>query len=228
MTDIATTSPLAPAGRAPAPGAATAKGSSTSALSSDFETFLKMLTTQMQNQDPLQPMESAEFSVQLATFSGVEQQVQTNDLLRQMTSAIGAGGLAEMAALVGREVRAAVPAQFDGSPVALTFTPRAEAERTELVVRDSTGAEVQRRLLPRGESTVTWTGTGADGTAMPRGLYSFEVVSQAGETVIDTQVPRLYARVDEVQSTPAGTVLILAGGTAVSQEEVDALRAPAL
>ena len=41
----------------------------------DFETFLKMLTTQIRNQDPLNPMEGSEFAVQLATFSGVEQQV---------------------------------------------------------------------------------------------------------------------------------------------------------
>ena len=53
--------------------------SSNSALSSDFETFLKMLTVQMENQDPLNPVDSADFAVQLATFSSVEQQVLTND-----------------------------------------------------------------------------------------------------------------------------------------------------
>lgn len=56
----------------------------------DFETFLKMLTTQIRNQDPLNPMEGSDFAVQLATFSGVEQQVQTNDLLQKMTDQLGA------------------------------------------------------------------------------------------------------------------------------------------
>ena len=47
----------------------------TGVISSDFQTFLTMLTTQLQNQDPLNPVESSDFAVQLATFSGVEQQV---------------------------------------------------------------------------------------------------------------------------------------------------------
>ena len=57
-------------------------GSSTSTggISSDFNTFLRMLTVQMQNQDPLNPIDSADYAVQLATFSGVEQQVRTNQL----------------------------------------------------------------------------------------------------------------------------------------------------
>lgn len=66
-----------------APGAmqarqANAESKTAAFASSDFETFLKMLTTQIKNQDPLNPMEGTEFAVQLATFSGVEQQVMTN------------------------------------------------------------------------------------------------------------------------------------------------------
>ena len=69
-------------------------------ISSDFQTFLRMLTTQMQNQNPLEPIEASDFAVQLATFSGVEQQVRTNDLLSQLTSRMG---LSELANWVGRE-----------------------------------------------------------------------------------------------------------------------------
>lgn len=50
----------------------------------DFTTFLTMLATQIKNQDPLNPMDGADFAVQLATFSGVEQQVQTNMLLQKI------------------------------------------------------------------------------------------------------------------------------------------------
>ena len=64
--------PAAPVARSTADGAETGGNS---ALSSDFETFLRMLTTQLQNQDPLNPVDSADFAVQLATFSSVEQQV---------------------------------------------------------------------------------------------------------------------------------------------------------
>ena len=70
-------------------GNTAAAGSSAKAISSDFETFLKMLTVQMQNQDPLNPVDSSDYAVQLATFSGVEQQAQTNDLLKGLTALDG-------------------------------------------------------------------------------------------------------------------------------------------
>lgn len=57
-------------------------------ISSDFETFLRMLTVQMQNQDPLDPVDSSDYAVQLATFSNVERQVQTNDLLRELKGSL--------------------------------------------------------------------------------------------------------------------------------------------
>ena len=77
-------------------GSASSTGASKgSVLSSDFETFLKMLTTQLENQDPLNPIDSTDYAVQLATFAGVEQQVLTNDLLESMGGNSGLGGLAQ-------------------------------------------------------------------------------------------------------------------------------------
>ena len=61
-------------------------------VNSDYLTFLKMLTAQVKNQDPLDPMSSDDFSAQLATFSGVEQQVKTNDLLEALGAQVGAMG----------------------------------------------------------------------------------------------------------------------------------------
>src|SRR6056297_3909166 len=99
--DVTTTGPTTtrPSVAAPEPRAGA------EALSSDFETFLLMLTTQMQNQDPLNPLESSEFAVQLATFSGVEQQVKTNDLLGSLLSGLASSGMAQMASWIGREAR---------------------------------------------------------------------------------------------------------------------------
>jgi flagellar basal-body rod modification protein FlgD len=80
--------PPATAPATPAPPAAPAPPGR--AISSDFNTFLRMLTVQMQNQDPLDPIDSADFAVQLATFSGVEQQVRTNELLGQLSGLLRA------------------------------------------------------------------------------------------------------------------------------------------
>ena len=59
--------------------------------SSDFTTFLKLLTAQLRNQDPLKPLDSTEFVAQLATFSSVEQQVKTNDTLATIQQLLGGG-----------------------------------------------------------------------------------------------------------------------------------------
>ena len=75
-----------------------------SKITSDFNTFLRMLTVQMQNQDPLKPIDSADYAVQLATFSGVEQQVRTNQLLADMQGKFQQLGMSEMASWIGKEV----------------------------------------------------------------------------------------------------------------------------
>lgn len=68
----------------------------TAEYANQFEVFLKMLTTQIKNQDPLNPMENTEFAVQLATFTGVEQQVQTNLLLTQLLQVANGGERAQV------------------------------------------------------------------------------------------------------------------------------------
>ena len=76
---------IPPTSPAVQPTATQPAASNNSVISSDFKTFLNMLTVQMKNQDPLDPIKSEDYAVQLATFSGVEQQVKTNDLISQMT-----------------------------------------------------------------------------------------------------------------------------------------------
>ena len=104
------------------PGLAT-QATDSREISSDFETFLRMLTVKMENQDPLNPVDSSDYAVQLATFSGVEQQVQTNDLLRSLATQLVSGGMAQMAAWVGKEARAPTAAYFDGGAITLAPNP---------------------------------------------------------------------------------------------------------
>ncbi|MCH5375599.1 MAG: flagellar hook assembly protein FlgD, partial [Planctomycetes bacterium] len=93
----------------------------TSVLTSDFNTFLKMLTAQARNQDPLEPLDSTQYASQLAQFSMVEQQVKTNDSLNLLSGQFGVSNMAALASWVGMEARAATTAYFDGS--ALTLSP---------------------------------------------------------------------------------------------------------
>lgn len=203
------------------------EASSRKELNSDFETFLKMLTVQMENQDPLDPVKSEDFAVQLATFSGVEQQVQTNELLKSLATQMSVSGMAEFAGWVGMEARAAAPALFDGTPIALTPKPQATADSAALVVRDAGGTIVQRVPIPVAEKPMEWTGILQDGSTLPDGTYSFDVESYSGGSVVANSPAEVYARIVEARAEGGTTQLILEGGTAIDAADVSALRQPA-
>ena len=122
--------------------------SSSRAISADFETFLKMLTVQMRNQDPLNPVEGTDFAVQLATFSTVEQQVRTNDLLGALGNQLGGLGFGQLLGWVGMEARTTAPVAFDGAPGDLVLPEITLADRAEMVVTNAQGVEVQRQSVP--------------------------------------------------------------------------------
>ncbi len=196
-------------------------------VSSDFETFLRMLTTQMENQDPLNPMESSEFAMQLATFSGVEQQVRTNDLLGALSDQFGLNGVGQYAGWVGMEARVAAPVAFDGSPVTIFPTPDEGADRAVLVVRDEAGDVVQSEEIALTGDPLTWAGVGEGGIPLDNGLYTFTVDSHAGGELISSTIAESYATVSEVRAGTDKPVLVLQGGAEVSAETVTALRDPA-
>lgn len=193
-------------------------------ISSDFDTFLKMLTVQMENQDPLNPTDSSEYAMQLATFSGVEQQVLTNDLLNALTAQMNTSGIAQMADWVGREARANAPAQFSGSPITISPNPASNATKAELVVYNSDGTEVQRMDIARSTEPVEWAGTASDGTPFPLGMYTFKVESSSNGELISNETANVYSRVQEVRSENGESVLVLQGGVKVPSTSVTALR----
>lgn len=196
-------------------------------VTSDFDTFLRMLTVQMQNQDPLNPIDSADYAVQLATFSGVEQQTRTNQLIERMLSQSGLTGLAQMAGWVGNEARSAAPeVTFTGAPVAFSARPDPLADAAVLVVRDDTGRLVGREDLPPGQTDGRWTGMDMAGRPLPPGRYQLAVESLSADRVLSSRPVETYARILEVQSGPAGMRLILEGGIDVAAEAVTALRRP--
>lgn len=208
---------------------AAAAESSSSVISADFEMFLQMLTVQMQNQDPLNPIESSDYAVQLATFSGVEQQVQTNDLLASLSSQITANGMADMAGWVGMEARAAVPAHFDGTNgITLAPNPVAIADSVELVVFDQWGTEVDRAEIPVSTDNYEWTGTDSDGTPLPSGTYSFQLASYSDGEFISQDPVEVYSLVQEIRSDGSGALLLIEGGAEIPAASITALRDPSL
>lgn len=209
---------------------ASASSSTTSgatAINADFDMFLKMLTTQMQNQDPLNPVDSADYAAQLANFSQVEQQTQTNTLLTTLNSQIGVIGMSQLAGWVGQQARVEAAVHFDGStPVTLAPEPAAAADRAVLVVRDAKGALVSREEIPVAAGEYQWLGADSQGDPLPAGLYNLSLESFSGETLIATDGVESYAEITEVRGGSDGTRLILSGGVEVDADAVTALRKP--
>ncbi|MCX7565798.1 flagellar biosynthesis protein FlgD [Sulfitobacter sp. F26169L] len=209
-------------------GVATTAGSApqTSAvLSSDFETFINMLTTQAKYQDPLEPLDSSEYAAQLAQFSMVEQQVLSNDLLTALANQLGSGTMGQMAGWIGMEGRTTAPVPFDSAPITVLPTPPAGAEEMQLVVFDVQGREVDRGALPVSSDPVVWAGVGPDGRPVPAGLYRFEVeATGANGITLPTTQAATYARIIEVQNLGAEARVVFAGGAEAPASSITALR----
>jgi len=222
--EISTNTPTAPT----TPPPPTQPPEANDLLASDYLTFLNMLAVQMQNQDPLNPIDSTDFSTQLAQFSALEQQVRTNDILEGLGAQMALSGISELAGWVGMEARSIAPAHFEGDPITLVPSPAKLSDQTFLIVQDASGAVVQRKEIPVSAAPYVWDGLDDNGNAFPDGLYSFEVESRANGELIDTTHVENYAQIIEAQSTDGQVVLVMEGGARVEAGAITALRNPLL
>lgn len=218
-----TSSPQPSALASPSPPDA-ARGSA--AISSDFETFIKMLTVQMQNQDPLNPVDSADFAVQLATFSTVEQQVLTNTLLTTLGDHLGALSVTQLSGWIGMEARAEMPVEFTGAPVNLTLNPESLADQVQLVVRNSQGTEVQRLNVSTQGGEYEWPGLDSFGNPLISGTYEITVESFASGEPIGSSPTEVHALVVEARNDNGQPTLVMEGGQQVGADRILGLRQP--
>lgn len=207
-------------------GVTASSGTGGTLIESDFNTFLVMLTTQLQNQDPLNPIESSDYAAQLATFSGVEQQVRTNQLLEGLADQLGLSGISAYSSWIGREALSEAPVAFSGAPVELDLKPVAGAEAAQLVVYDAQGREAGRLELLPDQTRAVWSGEGFGGATLPSGRYSFKVEGFAEGASIGFSGAGSYATVTEVRARDGGPLLVLSGGIEIAPSAVSALRVP--
>ncbi len=218
---VAATSPVASP-------ATTTSTTTTKTTDTNYDTFLKMMTTQIKNQDPLNPMSADQLAVQLATFSGVEQQTKTNDLLTKMISQNNLSAMSQVVGWVGKDVRLAAPAFFDGSaPVTISPNPGADADKAVLVVKDQSGKEVARTEIPVSTNDYKWQGLDASGAPLPKGVYSFSMESYQADKLLGTSEVEYYGRVSEIRSSANGVTAMLPGGVEALTSLITAIRQPA-
>jgi len=149
------------------------------ALSSNFNDFLQMLMTQLQNQDPTSPMDTNQFTSELVEFSGVEQQINTNSSLTQLIQLTQAGETMQGTSMTGKSVTVQatqIPVQ-NGSGT-LNFTDKT-AGPVAIAITNSSGQALYSTTLnaTSGQNTWTWNGTTNQGNQLADGAYNVAVVS---------------------------------------------------
>ncbi|MET1412006.1 flagellar hook capping FlgD N-terminal domain-containing protein [Roseibium sp. HPY-6] len=210
---------------------ATAQSSSSasqSGLIANYELFLSILTTQIQNQDPLDPMDSAEYTNQLVQYSNVEQSIQQNQNLEQIIASLNSNMSMSYVGYIGNEVTAdASTTTLSGSQASWNYELSDSATGT-YEIRNSSGALVYtgEANLKAGSGTITWNGQLTAGGEAPDGLYtiSFDVkdASSSRETV-RTETKGLVDSVD----LSGSEVILNVGGQKFPVSSVTSVSAPA-
>ena len=194
----------------------------------DFQNFLTLLTTQLQNQDPLNPLDSADFVAQLASFSSVEQLVVANDRLDSIASAITGSGIDQYANWIGREAEAkASPAYFNGDPIKFRLSGETGATQVEALITDQSGAVVAT-LSPQNTSQVQqWDGL-INGEPAPPGVYTITASYYNDGELVSTETANTFGIVKEVRLAggDGDTVIALDGGVTLDPATVVGLRQP--
>ncbi len=184
-------------------------------LAENFDTFLTLLTTQLKNQDPLSPMDSNQFTQQLVQMTGVEQQLMTNDLLRQLVGNTGSG-ISAAVSLIGKEVRAVSDtAKLSDGEARWTYRLDRAAADVKLEVLDANGRVVHAAAPTdnaAGDHKFAWNGKGANGTALPDGLYSLRISARDGSGTPVSFTTYVEGPVTGVQQANGTTLLTINGG----------------
>ncbi len=178
------------------------------------DAFMKLLVTQMQHQDPLNPQSNEEFVAQLAQFTSLEQLMGVNDQLGNLYSATSAMNNASMTQLLGRTVVAYSESfEYSGSgDQELHYVSPTDVSSATITVKDSEGKVVAREELggfDAGEGSWTWDGTNVHGNPVEEGTYTFEVSGKdaGGDDVVINSL--LVGEVDQmsyVTGTPTPSV----------------------
>ncbi len=162
-----------------APAAApTVSGNSLKKLSADFDSFLTLLTTQLQNQDPLEPMDSSDFTSQLVQFSSVEQEIQSNKNLETMISLLGGSNASAAFNYIGREVTiAGGQGNLVNGEAKWTYEVDPSAASSAITITDENGKAVYTAdgKIGAGLQAFIWDGKNKNGDPLPEGLYKLNV-----------------------------------------------------
>ena len=176
-------------------------------IAGNFDTFLQLLTTQLQNQNPLDPLDTNQFTQQLVEFSGVEQQLKTNDFLSSLVQANANTTNSNAVGYIGKTVTAdGVRAELANNKAQWNFTIPDQANVT-VNIKDANGNTVYTESggMQAGSGIFTWDGKDNQGNVQSPGTYSISmqaVTPEGKSTNVTTQTTGVVTGVDFTGTEP--------------------------
>jgi len=203
-----------------------AAGDARTKLAENFDQFLTLLTAQLQNQDPTNPVDTNEFTNQLVMFAQVEQQIATNTNLESLLDMNRTGQITAIAPLVGKRV------EIDGPDLALQngvgqflFNNPNGHGNGRVLITDSAGRIVrdQQVSLSRGQNLLEWDGRDGAGARLADGAYKVSVRAVLPNRQEETLATTSRATVTAAERDGTGFVLLLGQGLRIAPDKVRAL-----
>jgi flagellar basal-body rod modification protein FlgD len=210
---------------------ATTTGSTNSgrkSIADNFDTFLEILTTQLKHQNPLDPMDTNQFTQQLVQFTSVEQQLKTNEFLEALLQANQSTVSTDAVTYIGKEVTAdGNKSELTGGRAVWGYNAEANVANAVVTIKDYLGNVVyaEEGSLPQGLGEFEWDGRGSDGNMRPDGSYSIIITGTdlRGDAVaVTTATTGIVSAVDLSGDIPVLTV----GSTKIKLTDVTGVRLP--
>lgn len=198
-------------------------------LADSFNTFINLLTTQLKNQDPLSPLDSNQFTQQLVQMTGVEQQLYSNDLLKQLVTNTGSG-ISTAVSLIGRDVKASSgDAGIVDGKATWNYTLGSGAADVKLEITDANGKLVHAEAATdngAGDHTLTWNGKDLTGKQLSGGPFTLNITVKDAKGATVSATPFVSGRVTGVEQKD-GKTLITVNGAQIPWETVTSITEPA-
>jgi len=182
-------------------------------IASNFTTFLQLLTTQLKNQNPLDPLDTNQFTQQLVQFAQVEQQMKSNDQLKTLIAIEQSAQATVALTYVGQTVVVdGSTAQLGTSGATWTLNPTKPATAT-VTITDPSGqtAYTGNFAVNAGQQNFTWDGKGNNGASWPPGKYTMSVTLTDASGQVTALPTEVQGRVDSVDMTKNPPVLSING-----------------
>jgi len=197
-------------------------------LAEDFDNFLALLTTQLENQDPLSPLDTTEFTNQLTQFAQVEQSINTNSKLDQLLALQGPTQLTNGVAYIGKVVEAPGDVLLlQGGQAKMTYALAESSVRTNITILDERNnvVDVISGNTAAGPHIFEWDGTDADGDPLPDGAYRVLVTPLDGANKTIESATSTFGKVTGIESDNGKLSLVL-GPISVDLDDVVSVHEP--